>query len=80
MFPTSRLGTIRTLALPAMSELGAFFAATAGTRAASDCSSPSTFRLGNFSFAIFVASITLSMTYTLLPVSFSIASFADPFV
>ena len=62
MLPTSRLGNTNTFALPAMSEPGAFFAPTEGTRAASACSSPSIFRSGFISLAFFVASTTLSTT------------------
>ena len=70
MLPTSRLGNTRTLALPAMSEPGAFLAPTLGTRAASACSSPSIFRSGAISLARRVASTTLSTTSCL----------AEPFV
>ena len=62
MLPTSRHGNTSTLALPAMSLPGAFLAPTEGTRAASACSSPSTFRAGSSSLARRVASITLSTT------------------
>ena len=62
MFPTSRFGNTSTLALPAMSEPGAFFEPTLGTRAASACSSPSIFSDGSSSLARRVASMTLSTT------------------
>ena len=62
MLPTSRHGTTRTLALPAMSLPGAFFVPTDGTRAASACSSPSILRSGLSSLAKRVASTTLSTT------------------
>ena len=45
-----------------MSDPGAFLQPTAGTSAASACSSPSIFSVGSMVFATFVASITLSTT------------------
>ena len=70
MFPASRSGKIRTLALPATGLPGALEAPTLGTIAASSWNSPSSARSGFCSFAILVASTTLSTS----------ACFALPFV
>ena len=70
MLPQSRFGKISTLACPATSLPFAFAFATDGTIAASSCNSPSRSSCGYFSFAIFVASTTLSTS----------ACFALPFV
>ena len=60
MLPQSKLGKINTFALPATSLPGALDLATDGTNAASACNSPSTVRPGYCSWAILVASATLS--------------------
>lgn len=70
MFPASRLGKTNTLASPLMTESGAFFAATEGTKAASNWNSPSRTSSGAFSFAMRTASDTLSVS----------SDFAEPFV
>ena len=71
MFPASRSGKISTFAFPATGLPGALDAPTDGTIAASSWNSPSMRSpSGAFSFAIFVASTTLSTS----------ACFALPFV
>ena len=60
MFPTSRLGNINTLALPATGLPGALLAPTDATRAASACISPSIITSGAICLASSVAFTTLS--------------------
>ena len=70
MLPTSKLGTISTLASPATGDPGALLAPTEGTNAASACISPSIFKSGAISLANFNASTTLS----------TFSCFAEPLV
>ncbi len=68
MFPASRLGKTRMLALPATSDPGALAAATDGTIAASNCSSPSSMRSGASRWAFSVASRMRAVcSFTALP-------------
>ena len=60
MFPASREGNTKTVALPATSEPGSFFSATALSTAASNWMGPSMASSGAFSRARRVASTTAS--------------------
>lgn len=50
MFPASKFGNIKTFASPFIGLLGALDSAISGIIAASNCNSPSTNKLGSFSF------------------------------
>ena len=61
MFPASKFGNIKTFASPFIGLLGALDSAISGIIAASNCNSPSTNKLGSFSFTFLVALITFSV-------------------